>query len=104
MSLARAISRGALLKARLAVNGIQWAARSLGTAMTAAPAGVEGLFTPLTPLLSPLPLPEAAATNPASCNTGNYRPTMAEKPDKSNRLKARLPRGLDDRGAAEIAA
>jgi len=29
---------------------------------------------------------------------------MAEKPDKSNRLKARLPRGLDDRGAAEIAA
>jgi histidyl-tRNA synthetase len=35
---------------------------------------------------------------------GNYRPTMAEKPDKSNRLKARLPRGLADRGAAEIAA
>jgi histidyl-tRNA synthetase len=29
---------------------------------------------------------------------------MAEKPDKSNRLKARLPRGLADRGAAEIAA
>jgi histidyl-tRNA synthetase len=29
---------------------------------------------------------------------------MAEKPDKSNRLKARLPRGLGDRGAAEIAA
>jgi histidyl-tRNA synthetase len=29
---------------------------------------------------------------------------MAEKPDKSNRLKARLPRGLDDRGAPEIAA
>jgi histidyl-tRNA synthetase len=35
---------------------------------------------------------------------GNYRPTMAEKPDKSNRLKARLPRGLGDRGATEIAA
>jgi histidyl-tRNA synthetase len=29
---------------------------------------------------------------------------MAEKPDKSNRLKARLPRGLGDRGATEIAA
>src|SRR5690242_2293137 len=29
---------------------------------------------------------------------------MAEKPDKSNKLKARVPRGLDDRGAAEIAA
>src|SRR3954464_390912 len=32
MSLAPASSRGAFLKARLAVNGIQWAARSLGTA------------------------------------------------------------------------
>jgi histidyl-tRNA synthetase len=29
---------------------------------------------------------------------------MAEKPDKSNKLKARLPRGLEDRGPAEIAA
>src|SRR5262245_9678121 len=29
---------------------------------------------------------------------------MAEKPDKSNKLKARLPRGLADRGGAEIAA
>ena len=29
---------------------------------------------------------------------------MAEKGDKSNRLKARLPRGLGDRGPAEIAA
>src|SRR5262245_48539731 len=29
---------------------------------------------------------------------------MAEKPDKSNKLKARLPRGLCDRGVAEIAA
>src|SRR5215470_5469067 len=32
MSLAPASSRGAFLKARLAVNGIQCAARSLGTA------------------------------------------------------------------------
>src|SRR5947208_6476041 len=51
--------------------------------------------------LTPLPLRKAAATNPAS---RNYRPTMAEKPDKSNKLKARLPRGLADRGVAEIAA
>src|SRR5436853_3396556 len=51
--------------------------------------------------LTPLPLREAAATNPATCN---YRPTMAEKPDKSNKLKARLPRGLADRGVAEVAA
>jgi histidyl-tRNA synthetase len=29
---------------------------------------------------------------------------MAEKPDKTNKLKARLPRGLGDRGPAEIAA
>src|ERR671935_2824921 len=29
---------------------------------------------------------------------------MAEKPEKSNKLKARLPRGLGDRGPAEIAA
>src|SRR5882757_6259838 len=52
-------------------------------------------------MVSPLPLREAAATNPAS---RNYRPTMAEKPDKSNKLKARLPRGLADRSVAEIAA
>src|SRR5712672_2173731 len=29
---------------------------------------------------------------------------MADKPDKSNKLKARLPRGLADRSVAEIAA
>ena len=29
---------------------------------------------------------------------------MADKPDKSNKLKARLPRGLSDRGPAELAA
>src|SRR5437763_7436903 len=29
---------------------------------------------------------------------------MADKPDKSNKLKARLPRGLGDHGPAEIAA
>src|SRR5580700_2606565 len=39
MSLAPASSRGAFLKARLAVNGIQWAAKSLGT-LTAAGCGL----------------------------------------------------------------
>ena len=29
---------------------------------------------------------------------------MAEKTEKTNKLKARLPRGLGDRGPAEIAA
>jgi hypothetical protein len=29
---------------------------------------------------------------------------MADKPDKTNKLKARLPCGLADRGGAEIAA
>ena len=29
---------------------------------------------------------------------------MADKSDKTNKLKARLPRGLGDRGPAEIAA
>src|ERR1700691_4042406 len=47
MSLAPASSRGAFLKARLAVNGIQCAARSLGT-LTAAECGLlssmAGLF------------------------------------------------------------
>src|SRR6516165_7746478 len=33
-----------------------------------------------------------------------YRAIMADKPDKTNKLKARLPRGLADRGGAEIAA
>src|ERR1051325_48808 len=48
-----------------------------------------------------LPRHMAAATNrPDRCST-----TMADnKPDKSNKLKARLPRGLADIGPAEIAA
>src|SRR5215469_782898 len=32
------------------------------------------------------------------------RAIMADKPDKTNKLKARLPRGFADRGGAEIAA
>src|SRR5215831_1002803 len=41
MSLAPASIRGAFLKARLAVNGIQWAARSFGTLT----AGALGLLS-----------------------------------------------------------
>jgi histidyl-tRNA synthetase len=33
-----------------------------------------------------------------------YHPGMNDKSEKSNKLKARLPRGLEDRGPAEIAA
>jgi histidyl-tRNA synthetase len=36
--------------------------------------------------------------------TARSTSTMADKPEKSNKLKARLPRGLADRGPAEIAA
>src|SRR5580692_8535558 len=46
MSLAPASSRGAFLKARLAVNGIQCAARSFGTLT----AGVFGLLSSMGPL------------------------------------------------------
>src|SRR6202000_834899 len=46
MSLAPASSRGAFLKARLAVNGIQCAARSLGT-LTAAGRGLLSSMGPL---------------------------------------------------------
>jgi histidyl-tRNA synthetase len=38
---------------------------------------------------------------PATCDR---KPIMADKPDKTNKLRARLPRGLGDRGPAEIAA
>jgi histidyl-tRNA synthetase len=48
-----------------------------------------------------LPLPEAAATNRATFDP-NRNAAMADP--KSNKLKARLPRGLADRAPAEIAA
>ena len=41
-----------------------------------------------------------AVAKPMRCKTGK----MAEKPDKSNKLKARLPRGLADRTPGELAA
>src|SRR5689334_19763139 len=48
MSLAPASIRGAFLKARLAVNGIQWAARSFGTLT----AGALGLLSSIGASLS----------------------------------------------------
>src|SRR6266511_85225 len=47
----------------------------------------------------PLPVRKAAATTRGRCGT-----IMADKPDKTNKLKARLPRGFADRSGAEIAA
>ncbi len=59
MSLARAISRGAFLKARFAVNGIQKDSRSFGTVARRA-AGVGAIVGALEILL---PLEGTAATN-----------------------------------------
>jgi histidyl-tRNA synthetase len=51
-------------------------------------------------LMLPLPLGNAAATKP---RVMNVPPIMTDKPNKTNKLKARLPRGFRDRGPAEIA-
>src|SRR3569832_771019 len=71
MSLAPASSRGAFLKARLAVNGIQCAARSLGT-LTAAE---RGLLSSMAGLLEfSVNLPNTLAV---SLGNGNVaRPTI----------------------------
>src|SRR5690349_16782013 len=50
-----------------------------------------------------------AGTSPAMTNTARLctlvcKPPMTDKPSKPQKLKARLPRGLADRGPAEIAA
>src|SRR5689334_13386076 len=111
MSLARAMRRGAALNARLGVNGIQKASRSLGTAVARCAGAVAMALSPLlssSPMrsiarqrwvLRTLPLRKLAATTRGQC-----RAIMADKPDKTNKLKARLPRGFADRSGAEIAA
>ncbi len=43
-------------------------------------------------------------TNTARLYTLVCKPPMTDKPNKPQKLKARLPRGLADRGPAEIAA
>jgi histidyl-tRNA synthetase len=51
-----------------------------------------------------LPLPGVAATTAPLMPNRGAKSKMADKSDKSNKLKARLPRGLADRGPGEIAA
>ena len=71
------------------MNGSQKASRSFGTAL---PDGAARMATPL-------PLWNAAATNRVIVDE-----SWPTKTIKANKLKARLPRGLADRGPAEIAA
>src|SRR4051812_47923262 len=129
MSLAPASSRGFFLKARLAVNGIQCAARSFGT-LTAGRAGLlSSISRPLhfrarricavryqlrrfgetddaaNYCRSERPFDGGCTARLAASGLRWYQPgNMAEKAKKPQKLRARLPRGLADRGAAEIAA
>src|SRR5512145_841832 len=99
MSLARAISRGAALNARLGVNGIQKASRSLGTALDRLAAAV-GMGEFLLACLAPARDTWLAGTALAVARGGCYHrrrrdgAIMADKSAKTNKLKARLPRGL----------
>src|SRR5262249_56123798 len=88
MPFARAIRRGDALKARFGVNGSQKDSRSLGIAIAAL--CPEGMAPPCRSGM------RLIATVGFPCSMA-----MAEK---TNKLKARLPRGLADRSAAEIAA
>src|SRR5438093_4711711 len=113
MSLARAMRRGAALNARFAVNGSQKASRSFGMAVARC-APTDGMArSPLLALTrrcarwrfldrSPVPGRCVSRLLPPAGRQG--RAIMADKPDKTNKLKARLPRGFADRGGAEIAA
>src|SRR5579884_3812130 len=119
MSLARAISRGARLKARLGVNGSQNDSRSLGTVAVATRAvdmGLSRVMPRLMPGIRVVTVQDVECRcpgqgrhggKPLTCSPApSLIPTllMADKSHKSNRLKARLPRGLADRTPAEIAA
>src|SRR3954467_15888360 len=129
MSLAPASRRGAFLKARLPVNGIQCAARSFGTLT----AGLGGLLSSIGILMHCAGASSAAhaisfggAQKPTDgcrlpfgkggrvqrperawadalprCGSAGTTPRMAENPKKPQKLRARLPRGLADRGPAE---
>src|SRR6185436_11009849 len=119
MSFAPASSRGIFLKARLAVNGIQCAARSFGTLT----AGRGGLLSSIGCLFGfgvrdlrgtlsashawrnrrCRELLQARAADwwwqegglPHPAGAGTTR-AMADKPKKPQKLRARLPRGLED--------
>src|SRR4029453_8922494 len=85
MSLAPASSRGAFLKARLAVNGIQCAARSLGTAT----ADLVGLLSSMGGLLCVLRALLAVYRLSASPRRGNPK---GRDISAQQRLKDRTPR------------
>src|SRR5437764_10033525 len=112
MSLARAMRRGAALNARFAVNGSQKASRSFGMAVARC-APTDGMArSPLLALtrrcarwrfLDRSPVPCRCARRLLPRANRRCRTIMADKPDKTNKLKARLPRGVADRGGAEIA-
>src|SRR5438876_5863775 len=112
MSLARAMRRGAALNARFAVNGSQKASRSFGMAVARC-APTDGMArSPLLALtrrcarwrfLDRSPVPCRCARRLLPRANRQCRTIMADKPDKTNKLKARLPRGVADRGGAEIA-
>src|SRR3954466_14499452 len=113
MSLARAISRGRALKARLAVNGMKKASRSFGTAddrvlfcAVFCPWAMCRLaFRPEGPCVG-----LSAFADNDKRGGGCYQPRIfrcfdvERMAEKFNKLKARLPRGLADRGPAETAA
>src|SRR5438128_1814757 len=112
MSLARAMRRGAALNARFAVNGSQKASRSFGMAVARC-APTDGMArSPLLALtrrcarwrfLDRSPVPCRCARRLLPRANRRCRTIMADKPDKTNKLKPRLPRGFADRGGAEIA-
>src|SRR5437016_4026215 len=112
MSLARAMRRGAALNARFAVNGSQKASRSFGMAVARC-APTDGMArSPLLALarrcvrwrfLDRSPVPCRCARRLLPRANRRCRTIMADKPDKTNKLKPRLPRGLADRGGAESA-
>src|SRR6516225_195233 len=111
MSLARAIRRGRCLKPRLGVNGIQKGSRSFGTVAVATFAFVA-MEPPRSWIILAYPFsaimtkPELAATTPSLSRATRSKPPMPDPKSgkKPQKLKARLPRGLADRGSAEIAA
>src|SRR3974390_2987947 len=111
MSLARAIRRGRCLKPRLGVNGIQKGSRSFGTVAVATFAFVA-MGPPRSWIILAYPFsaimtkPELAATTPSLSRATRSKPPMPgpKSGKKPQKLKARLPRGLADRGSAEIAA
>jgi histidyl-tRNA synthetase len=112
--------RGRALKARLAVKGIQNGARSLGTeddeilgavamgalASCRVPGKLKRRFEALEYPLSPIMTKRETAATTAKITPQIFEANMSDPKSgkKPQKLKARMPRGLADRGPAEIAA